>query len=169
MTINPFTKIWFWLLLLSIVGFIMFFIFIETQGETAANKGTTPMWIWILFMISLGFFLLAFILYAIDLSNYHKNLEILEACGELPPPKEKKKRDCPKQKCVEKRILECTDRTPCDKLVSKTTETVTVDKKGTSNPETITVDKKVTLVPETFSSTKVNSLNTLSPMSSPTN
>lgn len=113
---NPFTKIWFWLLILSIIGFVLTFIFYETMGQTTSGNNSTPGWIWIIFILSIIFFIVAFILYAIDLAAYHRRMEIAEACGELPPSPPKKKIECPKRECVEKRIVECveTRRDPCD-------------------------------------------------------
>lgn len=113
---NPFTKIWFWLLILSIIGFVLTFIFFETMGQTSSGNNSTPGWIWIIFILSIIFFIVAFILYAIDLSAYHRRMEIAEACGELPPPPPKKKIECPKRECVEKRVVECVEkkRDPCD-------------------------------------------------------
>lgn len=113
---NPFTRIWFWLLILSIIGFVLTFIFFETMGQTSSGNNSTPGWIWIIFILSIIFFIVAFILYAIDLAAYHRRMEIAEACGELPPPPPKKKIECPKRECVEKRIVECVEkkRDPCD-------------------------------------------------------
>jgi hypothetical protein len=107
---NIFTTIWFWLLIISIIGFIVTVISFETLGQTSSTSNSTPVWVWIIFAISVAFFILAFILYAIDLSAYYYDMEIAEACGELPPPPPKKKIECPKRECVEKRIIECVDR-----------------------------------------------------------
>ena len=108
---NPFTKIWFWLLVLSIIGFILGLIFFETMGQTTTGVNSTPIWIWIIFILSLVFLIVAFILYAIDLADYSRKMEIAAACGELPPPPPPKKIECPR-KCVEKRVVECVERKP---------------------------------------------------------
>jgi len=109
MDMNPVVKVWFWLLILSIIGFIIAIIFFETTGEVAPGVVSTPIWIWIVFAVCLILFIIAFILYIIDLGEYYHWLEIAEACGELPPPPCKKKVVCP-PKCVEKRVITCTER-----------------------------------------------------------
>lgn len=53
---------WFWLLLLSIIGFVIFFVLYETNATVRAG-GSAPLWIWLVFIISLIVFLLALVLY----------------------------------------------------------------------------------------------------------
>ena len=59
---NPFYKIWFWLLIISIIGFIVFLILYEIHIVTS----TTFNWLWILFIVSAIFSIIAFILYLVD-------------------------------------------------------------------------------------------------------
>lgn len=108
---NPFRKLWFWLLILSIIGFIISFVLFEqnSNGNTAA-----PGWIWIIFILSFIFWIVAMILYIVDIAGYHHAREIAEACGELPPPHPKKKIECPKKECVEKKVIECVEKKPCN-------------------------------------------------------
>lgn len=113
---NPFAKVWFWLLILSIIGFILSFIFFERIGQTNTDSSSTPAWIWIVFIISLILFFAAFILYAIDVAAYHRRMEIAEACGEVPHHHLKRKIECPKKECVEKKVVECVKRDPCDNV-----------------------------------------------------
>lgn len=103
---NPFTKVWFWLLLLSILGFIITFILFETMGLTVTGEETASAWIWIVFIVSVILVIIAFILYSIDMNEYYRQLEIAEACGLLPPPCPKKKIECP-LKCTETKLVEC--------------------------------------------------------------
>ncbi len=60
---NPFTTIWFWLLLLCIAGFIATFILYETSSQESTGSNETSSWIWILFMVSCILFVVSFILY----------------------------------------------------------------------------------------------------------
>lgn len=109
--LNPFKKLWFWILILSIIGFIISLSTFESMGQTATNN-QTPIWIWVIFGISILFWILALILYSIDVVATKRRAEIAEACGELPPPPPKKKIECPKKQCVEKKIITC--QTPCE-------------------------------------------------------
>jgi hypothetical protein len=173
---NPFTKIWFWLLILSIIGFILSFIFFESMGQTTAGNTSTPAWIWVIFVLSIIFFVVAFILYAVDVAAYHRRMEIAEACGELPPPPPKKKIECPKKECVEKKIIECTEVKPkkdCDGSVKITTEVTKeeITKVATVNPSSEEIIKVVPIGPtqeEAFSAASLKPLASLAPPSSPT-
>jgi len=80
--INPFNKIWFWLLVLSIIGFFLSFIFFETSGQVSLNSNVTPTWIWILFSLSLIFFIIALFLYIIDIIYYYSKQAELNTCIE---------------------------------------------------------------------------------------
>lgn len=111
---NPLVKIWFWLLLLSIIGFIISLVMFEAYGQTNTDDPTTQPWIWVMFAVSFAFWVIALILYIIDVIAYKKRMEIAEACGELPPPPPKKVIACPKRTCKEKIISECTSQRPCD-------------------------------------------------------
>lgn len=113
---NPFLKVWFWLLILSIIGFIITFVAFERNGQTYQGQ-PTPWWVWALFVFSAILLIASLILFCIDRANYYRQLEIAEACGELPPPPPKKKIECPKKECKEKKIIECTEtneiKKPC--------------------------------------------------------
>ena len=111
---NPFKRIWFWLLILSIIGFIISFVLFERYGQTNTDSTSTSVWIWVILGLSFLFWIIALVLYAIDIAAYHKRMEIAEACGELPPPPPKKKIECPKKECVEKKVIECVNKRPCD-------------------------------------------------------
>lgn len=140
---NPFTKIWFWLLVLSIIGFILSVIFFEIMGEASGGNNSTPVWIWIIFILSIIFLIVAFILYIIDLMAYNHNIEIAEACGELPP---KKKIECPKKKCIETPIInndQCVGETILEKSVSLSTP-----KTQTYTSDLCSTEKKSNLIKE---------------------
>lgn len=106
---NPFTKVWFWFLILSIIGFIVTIILFETNWQTTDTSWTSTTWI--VFAISIVLFVFAFILFIIDISAYYRDRDIAEACGELIPCP-KKKVECPKKCCVQKTIIECTELPP---------------------------------------------------------
>jgi len=154
---NPFRKLWFWLLILSIIGFIISFVLFERYGETNTGNASTPGWIWIVFILSFIFWIIALVLYAIDVAAYHKRMEIAEACGELPPPPPKKKIECPKKECVEKKVIECVQKRPCDD-VDKSVVVVPVD--------VAAVPRIVTVTPspdEAFSAAGLKPLSSLAP------
>jgi len=109
---NPFSKIWFWLLILSIIGFILSFVFFETMGETATGNTSTPSWIWIIFILSVVLFIIAFILYSIDMNKYYCCLETAKASGELPSCPETKC-PCPEMKCPEPKKPCPQPKKPC--------------------------------------------------------
>jgi len=114
---NPLKKIWFWLLLLSIIALIVAFVLFETQGQTTSGKITTPFWVWGVFIAALVLFIIAMILYLVDVADYHRKREIAEACGEIIPIT-KKKIECPKN-CVKKEIVECSEKLPCSEKKTK--------------------------------------------------
>lgn len=118
---NPVTKIWFWLLILSIIGLIAAFIGFELLSPNGSGEIIVPMWIWVVFGISIVFLIISFVLYCIDMAAYYHQREIAEACGDLPPPQPKKPIVCP-PKCVEKTIIECLQTSPScpPKCVEKT-------------------------------------------------
>jgi hypothetical protein len=110
-SLNPVTKAWFWLLIISIIGLILTFIFFEILGQLSPSNTTTPSWIWIFFIVVVIVFIIALILFIIDIVRYYRELEIAEACGLLPPPCPKKI-ICPKQ-CIETKIVTCPDKDRC--------------------------------------------------------
>ena len=152
---NPLTKIWFWLLILSIIGFIIALIGFETSGQTNTTNTSTPVWIWVVFALSLLFWIIALILYCIDVAAYHRRMEIAEACGELPPSKPKKKIECPKKKCVEKKVIECVEKKPCD----KPQKTITIQTDSAALPKISTPSSG------SFSAAGLQPLSTLAPTS----
>lgn len=107
---NPLTKIWFWLLILSIIGFITSFVAFETTSQSNDTPRSRPAWVWVLFIISIAFFLVSFFLYILDLSAYLYRVEVATACGEMPAPPVKMV-ECPKKECVKKQ--ECVKREVC--------------------------------------------------------
>lgn len=112
---NPFIKIWFWLLILSIITLIIFIIVFERYGQTNNINSSTPVWVWVIFALAVLFWIVALILYAVDVVAYKKRMEMAEACGEeLPPTPPKKKIECIKTECREKKIIECVERKPCE-------------------------------------------------------
>lgn len=111
---NPFIKWWFWLLMLSIVGFIIAFIMFETTAPDANGDLNPNVWTWVIFAVAAVFLIVAFILYAVDLAAYKRWYEIAEACGELPPPKIKAKIVCP-PKCPPPPCPQPCPPPPCPK------------------------------------------------------
>jgi len=113
---NLFTKFWFWLLILSIIGFIIFFIGFEVSVHSNPNNVTTPAWIWVVFGISVFLFIVAAILYYISASCC-VSLELVTDCGDPAP-----KIEYPK-KCPEKKVIECQKprvvKKPCVKEVTE--------------------------------------------------
>lgn len=121
---NPFLKVWFWVLIISIILFIVSFAMFETYGQTPINGNSeTPTWVWVMFGIAFLFWIAALVLYAIDYSSYKRKLAIAEACGELLPVPPKPKMECPKQKCKERRVSQVIETKPC-----AATEIVTMTK-----------------------------------------
>lgn len=111
-TMNPFTSVWFWLLVLSIIAFIVAFILFETTGETNTDSTTTNPWVWILIAVGFALWIIALVIFAVSMANWHKCREIALACGEISP-KEEKVIECPKAGgCVQ---TECHVNTPCGK------------------------------------------------------
>lgn len=95
----------------------MAFVLFETQGQTTSGKITTPFWVWAVFIAALVLFIIALILYLVDVADYHRKREIAEACGEIVPVT-KKKIECPKN-CVKKEIVECSEKQPCSDKKTK--------------------------------------------------
>lgn len=123
---NVLKKAWFWLLLISIVAFIVGFILFETQGQTSSGKIVTPWWVWMVFGVALGLFIIALIMYLFDVAAYHRQREIAIACGEWVFPEERKI-ECPK-KCVKKEVIECADKDKCGKTTKKVISETPIDK-----------------------------------------
>ena len=98
---NPFKKLWFWLLLISIVLFIASMILFESMGSTNTNNSASSnYWIYALMGVSLVILIISFVLYVMDVISTRKKMEIAIACGEIKP-QPVKKIECPK-KCEPK-------------------------------------------------------------------
>ncbi len=100
---NPLTEIWFWLLIISIIGFIISFILFETSGQIVDGKTVIPAWVWVIYFISIILLIAAFIIFCYRMHRHYQHLEMLEACyGIVPKLPAKKMAKCP---------TECDD--PC--------------------------------------------------------
>lgn len=110
---NPFTSVWFWLLILSIIAFIVAFVIFETSGETNTSSSTTNPWVWILIAVGFALWIIALIIFVVSMANYHKCREIALACGEISP-KEEKVIECPKSGACGVKV-ECFQDTGCGK------------------------------------------------------
>jgi hypothetical protein len=119
--LNPFTTFWFWLLIFSIVGFIVSIIFYETSGQTATGNTSTPGWIWTMFIISIFLFVLSFILYWLDL-RCHCYEGSGGSCGNYLKLPNEKTTDCPKQECDKKKIINYSNNMPKNKLLLQNTK-----------------------------------------------
>lgn len=71
---NPLYKVWFWLLILAIFGFIITIIAFENQINTA---DTTDLWVWLVLIISILFFIASFALYV---TNYTMCKNLMDPC-----------------------------------------------------------------------------------------
>lgn len=67
---NPFSTVWFWFLLLSIIAFIVSFVYLEVQGASANGIIEPAAWIWAIFGLAIGLFVLSVILYWVDLGKH---------------------------------------------------------------------------------------------------
>jgi len=73
----------------------------------------------------------------------------------LPPPK--KKIECPKQECVEKKVVECIQKHPCD---TTTTKTVVVPSDQAAVPKVVPV---APVSDEGFAASALKPLSSLAP------
>lgn len=163
---NPLIKVWFWLLILSIIGFIISLFLFERFGQTNTRDSSTEWWIWVILILSVVIWTIALILYILDVVDYNNHMELLEACGELPPPPPKKKIECLEEKC---RVLRKCNEKP----VVKTCNDVNII---TSTPQTSNViavnqdiqppwQEIITDQDQSFSATGLRPLNSLAPSS----
>lgn len=90
---NPFVKLWFWLLILSIIGYLIAFSGFETVGQSMTNQ-LTPIWVWIVLGLSFAASIAALVLYCIEAYREIKQRKIDIACGKIPPP-QPEKIECP--------------------------------------------------------------------------
>lgn len=113
---NIFTRVWLWLLIISIIFFIVFIIYFEMSAykNTSDGKISIPFWVWVLFGLAVLFLLIAIILYIIDWNTYRENIENAKACGTYVEPK----REC-KPVCKPEIKKECKSemRKECGKIV----------------------------------------------------
>lgn len=65
----PFLTVWFWLLVISIVLFIVAFVFLEIQAPNSAGNIEPAPWIWAMFGLAIGIFTVTFICYIIYLNQ----------------------------------------------------------------------------------------------------
>jgi len=110
--IKPFMKLWFWLLIFSIIGFIVYVVSFEQQ-QAAYDKSTIPSWSWVILILSIFFLIISFILYRLDVSAYYKKRDIAIACGEIPAEPPKPVLKCPKKDHLQKIICKQTKPIPC--------------------------------------------------------
>jgi hypothetical protein len=95
---NPLTEIWFWLLIISIIGFIIAFILFETYNQVVDGKIVIPGWIWVIYFVSIAILVMAFVIFCYRMYRHYQHLEMLEACyGVVPAPPIKKSVTCPVQ------------------------------------------------------------------------
>ena len=59
------STVWFWLVIISLIIFIIAVWQFETKGQLNTNNATTPAWIWVLFGLSIFLLILAFILFIV--------------------------------------------------------------------------------------------------------
>lgn len=168
---NPLTKVWFWLLLISIVLFLLAFGFFEGFGQTNTDETETPVWIWVLFGIAFFFWLAAAILYGMEYAAYKKAV----ACGLIDPPVKTETYDCPcdtTDTCVTvpnapvpQVPSPCQSPQPCAQVpVAPCKKQVTVVKDVGTPPSVPDVksamSKKVTVASGSYASMKPNSIMT---------
>lgn len=60
---EPFSSLWFWLMLIAIVLIIVFFVYFDTEQSEETGDVTTPSWAWIVLSIGVAVFFVAFIIY----------------------------------------------------------------------------------------------------------
>ena len=112
---NPIRSAWFWLLLLSLLGLLLSFIFFEIYGTLENGVWTYPGWIWGLFAVSIALFAISFILFAIasqksDCDVVVPACEVVEA---RKPCKKVKFCEPEKKSCPEPEKIPPPDQKPC--------------------------------------------------------
>jgi hypothetical protein len=110
--IKPFMKIWFWLLILSMAGFIIYALFFETQKD-AFNGTDIPSWTWLMLIMSIFLLIVSFVLYRFDIAAYNKRRALAIACGDIPAEPPKPVLQCPKKEPIQKIICKQTNPSPC--------------------------------------------------------
>jgi hypothetical protein len=110
--IKPFMKIWFWLLILSIAGFIIYAVFFEQQKNNF-DGSNIPSWTWIMIILSIFFLIVSFVLYRLDIAAYNKRKALAIACGDIPIEPPKPALQCPKKEPIQKIVCKQTKPLPC--------------------------------------------------------
>jgi len=110
--LKPFMKIWFWLLILSIAGFIIYALFFETQKDSF-NGTDIPSWTWLMLIMSIFLLIVSFVLYRLDIAAYTKRRALAIACGDIPAEPPKPILQCPKKEPIQKIICKQTNPLPC--------------------------------------------------------
>ena len=110
--IKPFMKIWFWLLILSIVGFIIYVVVYEQQKNNF-DGNTMPSWAWLMVIMSIFFLIVSFVLYRLDIAAYNKRKTLAIACGDIPAEPPKPILQCPKKEPIQKIVCKQTKPSPC--------------------------------------------------------
>ena len=110
--IKPFMKIWFWLLILSIVGFIIYVVVYEQQKNNF-DGNTMPSWAWLMVIMSIFFLIVSFVLYRLDIAAYNKRKALAIACGDIPAEPPKPVLQCPKKEPIQKIVCKQTKPLPC--------------------------------------------------------
>ena len=108
---NPFTSVWFWLLVVSIILFLIGFILLESTADGSVDGTSSTPWPWILIGIGFVVWIVALIWFAVAMGNWHKCREQAIACGDIV--EEEKVIECEREKCGDN--VECFRNTPCGK------------------------------------------------------
>ena len=77
---------WFWLLLLSLIGLILSFVFFELYGTTQNGVWTYPDWAWIMFLVSIFIFAVAFVLFCMASVNKDCEPKTIPLCNQIVLP-----------------------------------------------------------------------------------
>jgi len=156
--IKPFMKIWFWLLILSIAGFIIYAVFFESQKDSF-DGDTVPSWTWLMLIMSIFMLIVSFVLYRLDIAAYTKRRALAIACGDIPAEPPKPVLQCPKKEPIQKIICKQTKPLHCS---SSNTEQH-IYYKNTNQPIQVSSMSSPPLNVSPMSSPPLN----VSPMSSP--
>ncbi len=123
---NPFTKVWFWLMIISIIGIIVSAILFEQYSQITLSQTYVPAWLWVILGISLVLFIISFILYCVEVAAYYKRLAAAEECGTIVcqqtnVPSNVSSPHCPSSpkktlKCKKKLVTECVKPTNCTNI-----------------------------------------------------
>jgi hypothetical protein len=160
--IKPFMKIWFWLLILSIAGFIIYAVFFESQKDSF-DGDTVPSWTWLMLIMSIFMLIVSFVLYRLDIAAYTKRKALAIACGDIPAEPPKPVLQCPKKEPIQKIICKQTKPLPCSN--SNTEQHIYY--KNTNQPIQVSPPLNVSQMSSSMSSPPLNVSQMSSSMSSP--